>query len=89
MADFTALVSFNESGFWQAELFDGESDEPETFFTMSPDATAEQCAAKARAKWPLAKVEIVCAICDGDGELPVGDCDDGTCWTCDGTGRTS
>ncbi len=86
MSDQRAIVSYNDNGFWQADLFDGDADEPDAFFTMSVNDTAEQCADKAKVKWPLASVEIICAVCSGDGEIPVDD-DDGVCQACDGFGK--
>lgn len=64
--DDVAVVSWNEKGFWQADLFhdasewdawDWESGNPaDGFFTMAHGASLEDAMVKAAATWPGAKV---------------------------------
>lgn len=57
--EFVAQVSWNEKGFWQADLFHGEyAEEPETFFTLKRGQTKEDAIARAKEKWPLAVLQV-------------------------------
>lgn len=61
----TAIVSWNENGFWQADIFlNTEPHEIEAglasdgFFTMAREASSEDTEAKARETWPSATVIV-------------------------------
>ena len=67
--DQLAIISWNENGFWQADLFcDPPADSkawglispmPDAFFTCARNEGPNEALAKAKIKWPAAKLETV------------------------------
>lgn len=76
----TAHVSWNENGFWQGDLFIGDADCPEAFFTLKRGQTKDDAVAKARASWPGVPISVI------DPEDDDGDDDFDECPTCKGRG---
>ena len=68
------LVSMNEKGFPQADLFletnhddDLDGAAADQFFTMKRGDTIEAAVAKAKAKWPKARL-MIADVCETDNE---------------------
>ena len=79
MSHDVALVTWNEKGFWQADLYRGAGSwdredwnscpEPDDFFTGKRTQNADDVANRACEKWPKTEVQILAMpdTDDGDG----------------------
>lgn len=76
-----AIVSYNENGFWQSDLYcdadhiNGGDWEwlqpiPDAFMTFGKSDGKDIAIARTKEKWPDAKLEVaeeVCSLCNGSG----------------------
>jgi len=77
MSHDVALVTWNENGFWQADLYKGAGSwdredwngcpEPDAFFTMAKGKTPDDAANRAAEKWPKTEIQVL-ALPDQDDE---------------------